>query len=63
MQKPVVAKAMIERGIEQAEQYIDKVAATAKAECPNQPVENIRMTLVRGDCPCRCALRLLNEAE
>jgi hypothetical protein len=40
--------------------FISDLAALIKdRDCPVLPVENIRMTLERGECPCRAALRLL----
>jgi len=41
--------------------YVDKRAAEVKLSCPGLPLEVIRRDLVKFECPCRAALRLINE--
>jgi hypothetical protein len=55
-----ILKSQIEVARHGAENFITDLAALIKdRDCPNLPADNIRLTLERGECPCRAALRLL----
>jgi hypothetical protein len=46
-----------------AADYIDSLAALIKdRDAPNQPLDAIKNTLIRGECLCKATLRLLNES-
>jgi hypothetical protein len=56
-------KSRISLACDDAADYIAELAALIKdRDAPNQPLEAIKNTLTRGDCPCRAALRLINES-
>jgi hypothetical protein len=47
--------------IEEADAWITAQAVAIKeADGQNQPVDSIKGMLMRNDCPCRAALRLIN---
>lgn len=48
---------------EEAEALIAKRAAEINRDNPNVPIEAIKMSLQRGDCICRTALRMHEVAE
>jgi hypothetical protein len=41
--------------------YIDAFVAEQKRQLPNQPVEVLRRLLLRGECACKAAKRLLEQ--
>jgi len=59
-----ILRSQIEVAQRGAEHFISELAALIKdRDAPSLPVGNIRMSLERGECPCRVCLRLLSEAE
>jgi hypothetical protein len=55
--------ARIERIQQEIIEYVDKRVAELKAgrDGADLPIESLRRMLIRGECPCAAALRLLNE--
>jgi hypothetical protein len=57
-------KGRIDACCDESNAWIDSLAAAIKdRDAPTQPLGVIRDILTRGDCPCRAALRLINDAE
>jgi hypothetical protein len=45
------------------DEFIDQLVAEEKEKTPNQPKEVLRALLMRGQCACTAATRLLKERE
>jgi hypothetical protein len=57
-----ILKSQIEIARANADNFISDLAALIKdRDCPNLPADNIKLTLARGECSCRAALRLLAD--
>jgi hypothetical protein len=52
----------IERIQQEIAEFVDARVAEQKVSYSDLPSEVLRQTLVRLDCPCKCALRLINES-
>jgi hypothetical protein len=51
----------IEKIQQEISEFVDGRVAEQKASYSDLPSEVLRQSLVKFDCPCKCALRLLNE--
>jgi hypothetical protein len=60
---PADLAADIQRIQQEISEFVDGRIAALRAgtDGASLPSESLRMMLVRGECPCRCALRLINE--
>jgi hypothetical protein len=61
-QAEALLRGRIKLAREEADQYIDALAAKLKVDYPNQPLGSIRLMLTQGDtCKCAVALRLMEK--
>jgi hypothetical protein len=61
-QAAALLKGRIELARQEADQFIDALAAKLKTENPNQPLGSIRLMLTQGNqCRCAVALRLMEK--
>jgi hypothetical protein len=59
--EPELTQGAIDRFRAQIDAYIDAFVAEQKRQLPNQPVEVLRAMLMRGQCLCATAKRLLEQ--
>jgi hypothetical protein len=65
--EPVTASGLTQADIDefhrQLDEFVDGLVAEQKRQMPNQPVEVLRALLMRGQCKCKAAERLLKEPQ
>jgi cytochrome P450 len=59
--EPELTQGAIDRFRAQIDAYIDAFVAEQRKQMPNQPPEALRAMLLRGQCLCTAAARLLKE--
>jgi len=57
--KRALLKGIIDRAIEQAQDFIEQEAQKIKLECDSIPLDAIKATLSKNLCPCRAALNMM----